>query len=49
MEDNKNVNETATENKDIDQLVIDDTNKDTQKQVDALRNLISSQKSRRKD
>ena len=24
MEDNKNVNETATENKDIDQLVIDD-------------------------
>lgn len=31
MEDNKNVNETATENKDIDQLVIDDTNKDTQK------------------
>lgn len=48
MEDNKNVNETATENKDIDQLVIDDTNKDTQKQVDAFEKLDKQSEKQKK-
>lgn len=46
MEDNKNVNET--ENKDIDQLVIDDTNKDTQKQVDAFEKLDKQSEKQKK-
>ena len=48
MEENKNVNETATENKDIDQLVIDDTNKDTQKQVDAFEKLDKQSEKQKK-